>query len=224
MKHVLMVLVALVVASAALGAGVLLRNVMNGQSPGGAGTQVTASSANTATKNAAVALAGAAAPGGGAEVRPEVEARTIRIAAGRSASLQDSQGHVWMADKGFEGGSTIERPELYVTGTKIPELYRAERYSMSGYSIAVPNGTYAVKLHFAECYDGNHDASARIFNFSVQGKEYKDFSPWKAAGAQFKAYVETVNPVAVTDGKLKIKFTAVAENAQICGIEVVPAE
>jgi hypothetical protein len=138
--------------------------------------------------------------------------------------LKDSQGHVWLADKGFEGGSTIDRPELYVTGTKIPELYRAERYSMSGYSIAVPNGTYAVKLHFAECYDGNHDPSARIFNFSVQGKEYKDFSPWKAAGAQFKAYVETVNPVAVTDGKLKIKFTAVAENAQICGIEVVPVE
>jgi hypothetical protein len=112
---------------------------------------------------------------------------------------------------------------LTVTGTKIPELYRSERYSMTGYTINVADGKYVVKLHFAECYEGNSDPNGRIFDFNVQGKTFKSFSPWKAAGGQFKAYVETVNDVAVTDGKLKITFTPVAENPQICGIEVIPA-
>ena len=87
-----------------------------------------------------------------------------------------------------------------------------------------------MKLHFSEDYDGMTDPSMRIFTYAVKDgdaatgktiKEVKDFSPWKAAGAQFKAYVDTV-PVTVTTGQVSITFTAQVENPQINAIEIVP--
>jgi len=133
----------------------------------------------------------------------------------------DSQGNVWEAEKGFEGGQTIDHTSLQVTGTTEPGLYRAEHYSMDSWSYKVPNGTYIVKLHFSEDYDGVTDPSGRIFSFDVQGQKFKDFSPWKKAGAQYKAYVETVKDVKVTDGQIKITFTPQAENPQINAIEII---
>jgi hypothetical protein len=63
--------------------------------------------------------------------QPVADSRpTIRIDAGAEAPLTDSQGVKWAADSGFDGGETVDRPELQVTGTKTPELYRTERYSM----------------------------------------------------------------------------------------------
>jgi hypothetical protein len=145
----------------------------------------------------------------------------FRIAAGRDAPYKDAKGNTWDADATYaNGGSTIERPDLNVTGTDEPGLYRAERYSMDGYTFKVPNGNYMVKLHFAETYEGISSPADRVFTFAVQGKQFKDFSPWKAAGAQFKAYVETVKDVKVADGTLKITFTPQVENPQICGLEI----
>ena len=95
---------------------------------------------------------------------------------------------------------------------------------MDSFSIDLPNGKYIVKLHFAECYDGIQDASGRVFTFNVQGHEIKDFSVWKKAGDHFKACVETVTDVVVTDGKLKITFSPQVENPMISGIEIIPAK
>src|SRR5206468_5227095 len=78
---------------------------------------------------------------------------TIRIKAGADQPLKDSKGVEWAADTGFEGGMTIDRPDLKVTGTDKPEIYRSERYSMERYSIKVPDGKYLLKLHFSEDFD-----------------------------------------------------------------------
>ena len=155
---------------------------------------------------------------------------TIRIKAGLEQSLTDSKGIVWAADSGFDGGETVDRPDLQVTGTDRPELYRAERYSMNSYSIKVPNGDYNLILHFSEDYDGLTAPTDRIFNYEVKDgdaasgktvKEVKDFGPWKASGAQFKAYVDTVG-ITVTTGQITIRFTPQVENPQINAIEIVP--
>lgn len=148
-------------------------------------------------------------------------AKIIRIKAGRSEPVKDVEGNVWLADQGFEGGQTIERPNLQITNTKSPDLYRAERYSMDAFSWPLPNGKYQVKLHFAETFEGMTGPGERVFSFNIQGKEFKDFDVWVKAGGFAKAYVETV-PVEVTDGKLKITFTPRIENPQICAIEILP--
>ena len=148
-------------------------------------------------------------------------AKTIRIKAGKSEPVKDAEGNVWLADQGFEGGQTIERPDIQIANTKSPDLYRAERYSMDSFSWSVPNGKYVVKLHFAETFDGINGPGERVFSFNVQGREFKDFDVWVKAGGPLKAYVETV-PVDVTDGKIKVTFTPKVENPQINAIEIIP--
>jgi len=148
-------------------------------------------------------------------------AKIIRIRAGSSAPVKDAEGNVWLADQGFEGGETIERPDIEIANTKTPDLYRAERYSMDSFSWPVSNGKYVVKLHFAETYEGITGPGERVFSFNVQGHEFKDFDVWVKAGGPLKAYVETV-PVEVTNGAIKVTFTPNVQNPQINAIEILP--
>ena len=154
-------------------------------------------------------------------VAPAVEKKIVRIKAGVSAPVTDSAGNVWLADAGFDGGDTIERAEAEISGTKDQVIYRAEHYSMEGFSWPLANGKYQVKLHFCETYDGITGPGERVFSFNVQGQEFKDFDVWKKAGGALKAYVETVN-CEVTDGKLHIKFMSNVENPEINAIEIIP--
>jgi len=161
---------------------------------------------------------------------PAAALPTIRVKAGLDEPLKDSKGTTWAADTGYDGGENVDRADLQVTGTDRPELYRAERYSMESYHFKVPNGDYTLKLHFSEDYDGLSSPTDRMFIYTVKDgdpntgktvKEVKDFSPWKASGAQFKAYVDAI-PVTVTTGELSIKFTPEVENPQINAIEILP--
>jgi hypothetical protein len=154
---------------------------------------------------------------------------TVRMRAGSTTPFKDHDGNTWLPDSptkdgGFEGGETIDRPDdMEIQNTKDPGLYRSEHYSMDSFTYKLPNGKYVVKLHFAETYDGIGGPGDRVFAFKVQDKDFKDFDIWKKAGGAQKAYVESV-PVEVTDGKLKITFTADVQNPCINGIEIVPAD
>ncbi len=153
---------------------------------------------------------------------PADERKIIRIKAGVSTPVTDSAGNVWLQDQGFEGGEMVERPDAEIANTKDPVIYRAEHFSMEGFSWPLANGKYQVKLHFCETYEGITGPGERVFSINVQGQELKDFDVWKKAGGLLKAYVETVS-VEVTNGKLEIKFTSNVENPEINGIEIIPA-
>jgi hypothetical protein len=92
---------------------------------------------------------------------------------------------------------------------------------MSSFSVAVPNGKYVAKLHFAETFDGVSGPGGRVFSFNVHGREFKDFDVFVKAGGANRAYVETV-PVEVTNGKFTITFTSNIENPEINAIELAP--
>jgi endoglucanase len=145
----------------------------------------------------------------------------IRIKTGASSPITDSSGNIWLADQGFTDGDTIERPDLPIENTKDPAIYRAERYAMTKFEHALPNGPYIVKLHFAETFEGISGPGERVFSFNVEGKEFKDFDVWAKSGGALRAYVETV-PVTIADGKLDITFTPNVENPEINGIEILP--
>ncbi len=156
-----------------------------------------------------------------APAQPAAAAKTVRIKAGKSEAVKDAEGNVWLADQGFEGGQTIERPDIQIANTKSPDIYRAERYSMDSFSWPVPNGKYVVKLHFAETFEGITGPGQRVFSYNVQGHEFKDFDVWVKAGGSLRAYVETVN-VEATNGVIKVTFTPKVENPQINAIEIIP--
>jgi Malectin domain len=145
----------------------------------------------------------------------------VRIKCGVTENMTDSEGNVWLADEGFAGGNTYEADDADVTNTTDPVLYRTERYSMTAYNFAVPDGKYTVKLLFAEVYSGITGPGDRVFSFNVQGHEFKDFDIWVKAGGFDKAYVESVD-VNVTNGTLNITFTPNVENPKINGIEILP--
>ncbi|HYC72092.1 MAG TPA: malectin [Opitutaceae bacterium] len=146
---------------------------------------------------------------------------TVRVKAGVTAPLKDEAGVAWLADTGFSGGETIERPGIAIANTKTPSLYRAERYSMSGFTWKLPNGKYVVKLHFAETYEGIYGPGERVFGFNVEGREFKDFDVWVKSGGALRAHVEAVE-VEIKDGQLDISFTHQVENPEINAIEILP--
>ncbi len=152
---------------------------------------------------------------------PAVAWTAVRIKAGAGAPFKDSSGNVWVADQGFSGGDTLERPDLIIANTSDPALYQSEHYGMDSFSCPLVNGKYLVKLHFCETYDGITGPGQRVFSFNVQGRDFKDFDVWVKAGGPQKAYIETV-PVEITNGNLLITFTSQVENPQINGIEVIP--
>ena len=158
----------------------------------------------------------------GAAAEPAAERPTVRIKTGIDKPLTDETGIVWQADHGFADGETIERPDIAITNTKTPSVYRAERYSMTKFAQKLPNGKYIVKLHFAETFEEINAKGQRVFSFNVEGKEFKDFDPVAKAGAALRAYIETVE-VEIKDGQLDITFTPNIENPEINAIEIIPA-
>jgi alcohol dehydrogenase (cytochrome c) len=118
------------------------------------------------------------------------------------------------------GSSEGDSPTA-VTGTKTPGLFVGEHWGMRGFSCKIPNGKYIAKLYFAETFFGVTRAGQRVFSFTVQGQEFKDFDIWAKAGGPRRAYVETVD-VEVTNGEFRIVFTPKLENPAINAIEIVP--
>lgn len=153
---------------------------------------------------------------------PASAAKAVRIKAGAAAPFTDSSGNVWLAEQGFEGGSTVERDTpVTIAGTKDAGLFQSEHYSMDSFSWKLPNGKYVAKLYFAETYEGVTGPGERVFTFNVQGREFKNFDVWAKAGGPNRAYVESV-PVEVSNGEFRITFTPQVENPQINAIEILP--
>lgn len=145
----------------------------------------------------------------------------VRINCGVTQKLTDSEGNVWLPDEGYADGNPYEVEDAQVSGTKDPEIFQTERYSMSAYNFGVPNGKYTVKLLFAEVYSDISGPGDRVFSFTVQGKEFTHFDIWAKAGGPDKAYIQSVD-VDATNGALNISFTPEVQNPKINGIEILP--
>src|SRR5690606_8735088 len=83
---------------------------------------------------------------------------TLRINAG-GPSYVDSLGRTWLADTGYNTGKSSTE-SVSVTGTSDPQLFRTNRFDEPAqpellYTFALPNGSYLVRLHFAETYGPN---------------------------------------------------------------------
>ncbi len=107
-------------------------------------------------------------------------------------------------------------------------LFATERYSDAAnpnnmhWDFPVSNGTYEVRLYFAENWSGAAKAGVRVFDVEVEGAlELDDYDVYVAAGNSInKAVVETFN-VTVSDGNLDIDFIKGAQNPAVKGIEIV---
>jgi hypothetical protein len=147
---------------------------------------------------------------------------SLRVETGGSASYTDGGGRVWAADYGYQGGSTIDRGAIAIDNTTDDRLYQTERYGMTGYKLPLANGSYTVRLHFAETYDGITGSGQRVFSANVEGSSISNIDIFAEAGGRNRALVKSVN-VNVADGELTIGFTSSVQSPLINAIEAVAA-
>jgi endoglucanase len=155
----------------------------------------------------------------------------LRVNAGDEKPYKDKAGNVWQVDKeykkgggyGFLGGDIVDRgADMKIAGATDPRIYQTEHYSMDGFTAEVPNGTYTVRMHFAETYEGIDSEGPRVFDVKLQGQVVlKDFDPQKTVGGVQKPLMKEFKGIAVTNGLLQIVFVAKLQNPEINGIEII---
>jgi hypothetical protein len=109
-------------------------------------------------------------------VPPAGEGFALRVNVGCTESHTDVHGHVWKKDPwrrgggpyGANAGSMVDRGDVEIAGTDIPEIYRFERYGLGKYTVKVPPGLYRVVLHFAETY--HREPGRRVFDVFLNGR------------------------------------------------------
>jgi N-acetylneuraminic acid mutarotase/uncharacterized protein YodC (DUF2158 family) len=134
----------------------------------------------------------------------------------------------WSADGSFTDANPSYPSKTFsttqpISNTPMPAIYQTERFGQAfTYNIPVANGSYTVKLHFAEIYWSG--TGQRLFNVNVENGQgsLSNYDILAAAGANFKAIVNSFN-VTVSDGNMTIAFTAIKDMAKISAIEIVPA-
>jgi hypothetical protein len=145
----------------------------------------------------------------------------VRIDSGATQNYTDTFGNLWLADTNFVGGATTNRNITVVTNDD-PVIYKTERYNMTDYNVPVVNGNYAVRLHFAETYDGVTGSGQRIFDVNVEGSLLNNLDIWGETGGLNIGIVKIFN-VTVSDGVLNIRFTSEVQSPNIQGIEILPS-
>jgi hypothetical protein len=147
---------------------------------------------------------------------------TLRINAGGGA-FTDSQKRAWSADTGFSGGAA-KIDNVAIAGTSDDALFASRRVGGVGanmtFSAAVKNGTYTVRLLFADTVFTA--AGKRVFDvYAEDARVIAGLDIVKEAGPK-AALVKTLK-VTVTDGKLDLAFKGIVDNATISAIEITPA-
>jgi beta-glucanase (GH16 family) len=144
----------------------------------------------------------------------------VRLNSGGNA-YTDTRGLVWNADDGQNetgdsAGKSITSLHA-VSGTNNAELYQTQRLGMSGYAIKVPDGTYVLKLYFAEIdpasgphvFDVYNGKELLLGNFNVEAKV-----------GDYAADVEQ-SVVTVAGGELNLSFVSVQGSPSIAAIELL---
>ena len=131
-------------------------------------------------------------------------------------AFRTSAGIAYKADSYSNGGGAMTN-NVAIANTTDDVLFQTYRYGYNfGYSIPVPNGTYSLKLMFADGVSTR--AGQRLFDITVQGvKKYDNLDVFAKAGGQNRALTLTI-PVTVSNGTLSIVFAGGSYKAFINAI------
>lgn len=133
----------------------------------------------------------------------------------------DPTGLYWQGDTGATLGTSYSNGGA-IANTTTPYLYQSERFHTAAftYSYIVPNGTYQVKLKFAEIFPPFTAPGQRVFNVVLNGNTVlPNFDIVASAGGQFKA-IDRTFPVTVNNGLIQITFQPVVSAPQINAIQI----
>ncbi|WP_224999710.1 malectin domain-containing carbohydrate-binding protein, partial [Cesiribacter sp. SM1] len=144
-------------------------------------------------------------------------AAPYRINAG-GAAITTTAGLIFSVDQYYSASNTVTK-SVEINKTADDALYQSERYGKNfSYSIPVANGTYAVRLHFAEIYFLS--AGQRVFNVTAEGTPVLTNYDILADVGFGTASVKW-GQVSVSDGTLNIALSGSVDNAKVSAIEVI---
>jgi hypothetical protein len=155
-----------------------------------------------------------------------------RVNSGSSSSIT-LNGKTWSADNqySFDNLEPFTNSNLQqIACTDDDALYLKEQSSNGDrkpfrYEFPVANGSYVVRLHFAELYWGapgsgiNGGAGSRVMNIALENQlRLANFDVTQEVGGA-TAIVKNF-PVTVSDGRLNINFSANVNRPMVCAVEV----
>jgi len=150
------------------------------------------------------------------------QAPLVSINCGGNA-MTGADGVAWTGDQYYSGGD-LAYTGYMIGGSLDLSLFRSARRGLYGdfsYAIPVPNGSYLLKLRFAEIMFS--DKGQRVFSVNVNGVPVlTNFDIIADAGATLTADDKQF-PVTVSNGKLQIDFVGVVGRGLVNGIQVFPA-
>lgn len=118
------------------------------------------------------------------------------------AQYVDVSGFTWAADSNFSGGTADSISNtINIANTLDDTLFQSERYGASSYNFTVNNGTYKVRLLFAEIYYTT--TLSRRFNVTAEGTTMLTNLDLVAQVGPAAAYEQTFT-VNVSDGQLNL--------------------
>jgi hypothetical protein len=122
--------------------------------------------------------------------------------------------------KGGEGalGGSVAHFDAPVAEAAVQAVYQDVRYNLDGYSFAIPDGTYSVRLQFNE--PAYAAAGKRVFGAAIQGRQVLTNLDIFARVGRNKALDLSFPDVVVTNGTLKITFTRQVEFPCIAGLVI----
>ena len=138
----------------------------------------------------------------------------IRVNCG-GPQVTDGNGNVWVAG----GEQNFTMSNVSISGTATPSLYQSEAWStgMLQYQYTVPNGSFTVKLKFAEFY--LTQLGQRTFNIVVNGATfYSSFDIFASVGGM--AADDVSIPMVVNNGQITIQLVPVTGRAKLNAIEI----
>jgi hypothetical protein len=137
----------------------------------------------------------------------------IRVNCGGPA-ITDAIG-TWSADNLGNHAETTAA----IANTTVPELYKKESWSTSTlhYQFSVPNGSYTVKLHFAEIYLTAR--GQRVFNIVVNGLTVHSNFDILGVTSPNTAYDLSI-PVSVNTGQITVQLVPVTGTPKLSALEI----
>jgi hypothetical protein len=145
----------------------------------------------------------------------------IRLNAGGPAYT--GSGVSWLADAYFIGGTTTSTTNS-IAGTTDPALYQTQRVGSWRYNVPVPNGTYDVKLYFAETVytaSGKRSFGVDVIDTLGATADITGLDVFAQVGAN-AALVKTIPNVAVTDGTVSLRGVIGVDSPVINAVMVLP--
>ena len=150
-----------------------------------------------------------------------------------------ADGRLWAPDRLNNGdvyvtpADAANEPAQPYTGpignTTDPGLYRTYRGYIGAlpqaqrrltFTVPINNGTYSVKLHFAELYW--NQLGQRVFDVSVNNQlRISNLDLFVAAGGKYQALVKQLDNVQVTNGQLVVALSATVDYPSISAIEIL---